>query len=190
MKELFSRFFRTSIISSFIFLLFGIIFLVDTDSVLVSLAIFIGIILLVLGVVSLSSYFKDRLTDKYASNDFLTGIFTIVLSVILLINKSSVLFKLIPIFAGCWLIINGYYKVEFAMELKDNKSKLWIWSIIFAIITLVVGMLLVINPLKSSVIVNMVIALAIIGHSIINIFEAIILNVKIKKIVKDIKKRK
>ena len=88
-------------------------------STLIHTTVIIGVVLLLIGVFPVIDYFRYRKEGLGASVGLISGIFSIVCGLMLLINE-DLLMILIPVFIGVWMIINGINKIKIIiMESKD-----------------------------------------------------------------------
>lgn len=185
MQDIFKRVFRMSIISSIMFLIFGFLLIFQTENVIKTISIIIGSILLVIGVFPIINYFRNRSQNILSNAGLLYGIFSVVAGIIIMVNK-NLLATIIPVLTGVWMIINSVNKIQISMELRDRKLSSWIISFVFAIIILIGGALLIINPINGAVLLSRTIGIIIVAYSILDIVDSIYIKSKIKDISKDI----
>lgn len=183
MKELFNKVYIVSLISSIMFLLFGLLLVLETESVIKTVSIIIGALLLIIGIVPIINYFRNRGQGFFASATFLYGIFSVVAGLMIIFNN-NILATIIPILAGVWMIVNSVNKIQIAMELRDNKIKFWLTSFIFAIIVLILGALFIINPLKSGFLLTKTFGIIIIIYAVCDIIDCIFIRLKSKDMYK------
>ena len=110
--------FNISIISSLLLFLFGLVLAVNAEGFIKSITVAIGVVLLLIGVFPVIDYFRYRKEGLGASVGLISGIFSIVCGLMLLINE-DLLMILIPVFIGVWMIINGINKIQVSFEIKD-----------------------------------------------------------------------
>ena len=185
MKDLLKKVFLMSLVSSILFFVFGLLLFLQADTVIKTVSVMIGIILVGLGVVPIVNYLKTRNAGFFSSTGLLYGIFSVVAGFIILFN-SDILATIIPILSGVWVIVNSVNKIQISMELRDEKVDFWIVSFIFSLLMLVVGAFLIINPLKSSLYVTQTIGIVIMVYAALDIIDTIVIKVKAKKVAKDI----
>lgn len=181
MKEVFNKIFRVSLISSIMFLVFGILLTVKTESVIKTVSIVIGALLVIIGIIPIINYFRNRNQGLFASATFLYGVFSIVAGLMLLFNN-KIIATIIPIFTGVWMIVGSVNKIQISMALRDNKNKLWLSTFIFSIIILVLGAIFIIDPLKSNFILSKAFGIIICILAIIDIVDCIVIKLKTKNI--------
>ncbi len=185
MQDMFKRVFRMSVISSILFFVFGLLLIFQTENVIKTISIIIGSLLLIIGIFPIVNYFRNRDQNIFSSAGLLYGIFSVVAGIIIIVNK-NLLANIIPVLTGVWMIINSVNKIQISMELRDRKLPYWIISFIFAILILIGGAFLIINPINGAVLLSRTIGIIIVIYSILDIADSIYIKVKVKSIVKDI----
>ena len=186
MNELTKKIFWISIVSTLVMLVFGILLFVFPETVIKSIAIGLGTIFIMIGIVPIINYFRYRKSGFSTTFSFMMGVFCIVVGLILLMNE-NILGTIIPIITGVWMIINGINRISIAMDLRDDKVSYWVITFIYAIITLIVGVLLILDPASGGKLVTKTIGIIICIYTIIDLVDLILVRVKCKKITKEIK---
>lgn len=147
----------------------GIVAFCSPSTTLVSLAIFLGIMLILMGISSICSYFMDRKEMLGAGWALLGGIASVITGIIVLCNGSLVAGLLTTIFA-IWVLIMGIIRLMSSFDLKRlGFGKWWISTLVGALlillavlsffqpvinvmmITIMVGLYLVINGIYTFV---------------------------------------
>lgn len=181
MQEIFKKVYRISLISSIVFMVFGLLLIFQTESVIKTISLIIGTILLVIGVFPIVNYFRNRQPGLLSGAGLLYGIFSVVAGIVIIFNK-NLLATIIPVLGGVWMIINSVNKIQIAMELRDNKISSWIISFIFAIIILIMATLLIINPVRGAVLLSKTVGIFIVIYSILDIADSIFIKIKSKEL--------
>lgn len=187
MKDLTKRIFWASIASTLVMLLFGILLFIFPETVIKSVAIAMGVIFIMIGVIPIINYFRFRATGFTTTFSFLLGIFCIVAGLILLMNE-NILGTIIPILTGVWMIINSINRISISMDLRDDKIPFWAITFIYAILTLVAGVLLILDPVNGGKLVTKTIGIIICVYSTLDVIDLILIRIKAKKVVKEVKK--
>ena len=186
MNELTKKIFWISIVSTLVMLIFGILLFVFPETVIKSIAIGLGTIFIMIGIVPIINYFRYRKSGFSTTFSFMMGVFCIVVGLILLMNE-NILGTIIPIITGVWMIINGINRISIAMDLRDDKVSYWVITFIYAIITLIAGVLLILDPVNGGKLVTKTIGIIICIYTVIDLVDLILVRVKCKKITKEIK---
>ncbi len=179
--------FNISIISSLLLFLFGLVLAVNAEGFIKSITVAIGVILLLIGVFPVIDYFRYRKDGLGASIGLISGIFSIVCGLMLLINE-DLLMILIPVFIGVWMIINGINKIQVSFEIKDLGEKSWVITFIYSILIIVLGGYFIVNPISGATTVTSFIGIVLCIYAVLDIIDCIIIKVKVKNFKKDLDK--
>lgn len=179
--------FNISIISSLLLFLFGLVLAVNAEGFIKSITVAIGVVLLLIGVFPVIDYFRYRKEGLGASVGLISGIFSIVCGLMLLINE-DLLMILIPVFIGVWMIINGINKIQVSFEIKDLGEKSWIITFIYSILIIVLGGYFIVNPISGATTVTSFIGIILCIYAVLDIIDCIIIKVKVKSFKKDLDK--
>lgn len=186
MIKKFNKYLNSSIITSIIFMLLGIIILLFPKISLNVFCYFIAIIAIIIGIYLI--LFDIRNNEFFFSITInLFGIMLLLLGIIILVNPNFISI-LIPICLGIWFISGSVLKFKFTVILKDIRSdNLWISSFLMTLLSVICGLTFIINPIKTSSFLTSILGFIIIIYSISDICEMIILKRNINKISKSIK---
>ena len=179
--------FNISIISSLLLFLFGLVLAVNAEGFIKSITVTIGVVLLLIGVFPVIDYFRYRKEGLGASVGLISGIFSIVCGLMLLINE-DLLMILIPVFIGVWMIINGINKIQVSFEIKDLGEKSWIITFIYSILIIVLGGYFIVNPISGATTVTSFIGIILCIYAVLDIIDCIIIKVKVKNFKKELEK--
>lgn len=181
-----NKYFNLSIASSILFIILGIIILIFPK---ISLSIFsylIGISAILLGIYLI--YLEVRYGSIFTLIDTsLSGILSILLGIIILIYPKTVAI-FIPIVLGIWFIMSSFMKLRISYYLKYISGSLYLSTLIMNILSVICGIIFIINPLTSSTVITIYIAILLIIYSISNLSEIIILKKNINNIDKYLQK--
>ena len=179
--------FNISIISSVLLFLFGLVLAVNAEGFIKSITVAIGVVLLLIGVFPVIDYFRYRKEGLGASVGLISGIFSIVCGLMLLINE-DLLMILIPVFIGVWMIINGINKIQVSFEIKDLGEKSWIITFIYSILIMVLGGYFIVNPISGATTVTSFIGIILCIYAVLDIIDCVIIKVKVKNFKKELDK--
>lgn len=180
MKDLFASFFRISISTSLIFLVFGLLLFFNPVGIIVAISIFFGVVAIIYGIGEIVVYARN---PEFNTSDLITGIISIAIG-ILLVVKTNIIATIIPLIIGICIFILGIRKISLALNLKKDKYQGWVQMLVIGILTLTCGFILVLNPIKGAFITTQIIGLIIAIYAVIDIIDSLIL----KKHIDDVKK--
>lgn len=181
LKDRMNKLFATSLISSIVMLVLGILLLVKPDFIINIVSTIIGLAILVPGIVSLVDYFKT----KYNAN-LVIGVIACIIGIIFIFNSKFVS-SILPFVLGIYFIINGISKLQYGIELRKNQVVNYMASIITSILMLVCGVLLIINPFGGALAITQVLGIFMLVYAILDIYNAIMIRKEVKETVKVIK---
>ena len=166
----------TDLILSLIFIIFGIILIANPEVVMASISIILGVIFIVLGIIKIANYFYTSKMDNY----FLAvGVISIIIGIVIMFF-SDVIESFFRILIAVWIIYSGIMNLQITISWKDYKSKLWIFSIILSILTLLAGIYILVN----SGAIFQTIGVIILGYGIMDVIENIIFIKKVDNYLK------
>lgn len=186
MNKAIKRMFRASVFLSVVSLIFGIILLLDTKTILTTISNILGGSLLILGIITTINYFIDKSFIKSLEDNLQLGIILTILGLVLLIFK-NILYITIPLIIGIIVLINSINKMDLAFVMKKDGLKKWYISLVASIITLIISICLIVNPLGGTFLVTKIVGLLITISSLIDLIDTLNLKIQIKKTGKKLK---
>ena len=127
--------------------LIGLVLLLLPETLNNIIGFVVGGCLLIFGIIGIIKYIKTK-EYKFTSS-LVSGILYSALGIVVFINPASVI-SLVTICLGVYLVINGILKTVFSFNLKRITTR-WIGALVMGILTVILGLLLVINPFGSAV---------------------------------------
>lgn len=170
---------NVSVIASIIYIILGIIIVLNPAETLKDLGIIIACFIIISGVaITIINITKLRI-----ARNLLFGILLIVMGIALLVHPNS-LSLLLSLGVGIWFIASSVSRIELAIMLKDVKGINWLLILIPAIITLLIGISFIFAPLASAVALAIVTGTFMIVYGVFDIFEILCIKKNIKTIEK------
>ena len=180
-----NKYINFSIVISALLMVLGIVIFLYPN---ISLKVFsygISLVLILFGIYLIVIDNKSRGFSLLV--DFsLFGITLLLLGIVLLIYPST-LAVLIPIFLGMWFITNGIIKLKFTSLLASVSDYSWILSLIMSILSIVCGILFIINPLDGAEVIVSFVGILLFVYSLSDIVDMCIFKKNINVIKKNIK---
>ncbi len=187
LKKKFNEMIRSSLITSIILLLVGLLLIVKPEEVLSLISIIIGIGILIIGIFGLLNYIRDLQEDHSMSLDIIYGIICIIVGSVLIIN-TKIVGSILPIVLGIWMVINSVIKAQYTLLLKENGNSKWKITLIFSIFTLICGILFIFNPFKGAAFITQIIGIIVVVYAIMDIANVILLKKNIHDFEQNVKK--
>jgi uncharacterized membrane protein HdeD (DUF308 family) len=173
----------TSIIISLIFIVIGIILIVYPTISFSILSYILAVLFIAHGITLL---IEDRGFFPLFMGNYLFGIMSFVIGIILILHPIA-LKVFIPMCLGIWFIVNGLVKMRLTTYLRKENIGSYILSITMSIITLICGVLLLVNPIDSMDAITVAMGIILVVYSISDILDMLVFKKYINGIVKNIK---
>ena len=141
MKEFLRRIKADFLLSSVLCILLGVVFIIWNNGVLNVIGSVLAIGMIVIGVVYLGSFFLSIVTNGLS---VVMGILVLAVGIWFLADP-AVIMSLIPIVIGVILCVHGIQDLELAIETKRNGYEKWWSMLIIAAVSLVFGVLCIVN---------------------------------------------
>lgn len=141
MKETMKRIKADVILSALVCIVLGIVLLVWPSETIDIFCRVLAVGLIIMGVVDLGSYFMNRSIHPFAG---VLGFIVVLVGIWIFIQPESIV-SLVPIVIGVILCVHGIQDLKLAMETKGNGYEKWWSMLIIAAISLVFGVLCIVN---------------------------------------------
>ena len=164
--------FTSSIITSIILAVLGILLIVATEATIISISYIIGGILILLGFFGLVDYIRKIDTETKTSVDLVYGIVTVILGVLIVMNPKAIA-SIINYVLGIIIVISSAVKLNYAIQLKGNNNSLWKSTIIFSLITTICGLILIFKPFTGAIVATKIIGAIVLIYAILNIISTL-----------------
>ena len=142
---MFEKFLKKSgwidIIVSLLFILLGIMLITRPESIMAVISILLGAICIVTGVLKLIDYYSINRQDNY----ILAVSIVAIITGIIIMFCSDLILSVFRIIIAIWIIYSGLMNLQTAIVWKDYKSKLWLTTLLLAIIMIVAGIYILVN---------------------------------------------
>jgi len=119
----------------------------------------IGLICVAIGIFNLIRYFRLDTKTSLQSNALSTGIIWIIGGIAVMALKGT-LMSILPIFFGVIILIGGVSKLQGALSLRRMNAGRWYLELIFAAVSILFGVLILLNPFSTALLLMRAIGLA------------------------------
>ena len=125
----------------------------------------LGAALILMGGIQLIVCIRAERIGFYSKFSMLMNIILILLGVWVCIRPDTVL-SLVPVIIGIVMLINGCMDLQFTMDIKHAGSGKWWIALIFALVTLTLGVFLVMHPFLAFEITMLIIGIGLLYDGI------------------------
>jgi len=185
MINIINKSYSVSIYSSIMLLLIGLLLFINPGLVVSVISYIIGFFLMAIGISQIIKYYQNRENTAMAAYLFI-GIVVSVIGFILIL-KPTLIATIIPVIVGIFMLMNSIEKITLSISLKEQSDK-WYITFIFGILTLVLSIFLILNPLTGSLIVTELLGIILIVYSVLDLVEKFAIKKKLKSVKKEVSK--
>lgn len=179
MEEYIKKYSKNSIVISILLIIFSIFLMVRPyESVNLIIMLFGGAVAID-GIIHIISYFKVPNEYRIFNFELLEGVLQIIFGLIAIFSPFSIS-GLFPILIGVWIILSSIVKFQLSLNLRHINGSNWIMLLVLSIITFILGILMIVNPLSSVVTITTIAGILLFVSEVINVIEYIFILVKIK----------
>ncbi len=135
------------------------------DSVLLAMAIYLGIVFLAGGIGYLYSFIRSRSGAWLA-----LGLLDILIGLVLVTNLGVTALSL-PIFLAVWALGVGVIQTAFAFEMKDAGFYSWKWTLVNGILGIVFGLLIIAHPVIGALTISLMLGSYLVLFGVFSLLE-------------------
>lgn len=175
MREFLIKIKNLSLITIAAGFIIGIVLLVRPDETVQFISILCGVTVIMLGIGAWISYFTKFKSTILA----ILGTLAVIAGIILCVRYRSIVSAVIFLF-GIFVLVGGIVDLISAIDAKRNDLKSWIVSVIMSAVTIILGLLVIINPFDSVMVLTQLLGAGLIVYAVMDLISFI----QIRKIVK------
>lgn len=170
MEKVLKAFYKSSLITSLILFILGILLIFESEATILSISYIIGGCLIAAGLTAIINFFRNKMKDSFSELNIVYGVVTSVAGILIIINP-YVIGSFIPIVIGIGIIINSAMKLQYAFELKNIHNSMWKMTMVISIVSTLCGIILLFNPFAGAVILTKIIGGFIVGYAILDMIS-------------------
>ena len=141
MKELFQRVKMDMVVSAVLCTVLGLVLVIWPQQTIDIVCKALAVGLVILGIVNLASYFGNRGMHPFSGA---LGLIVILVGIWIFLSPESIV-SVVPIVIGVILVLHGVHDIKMAIETKQNGYDRWWAMLLIAIVSLVFGVLCIVN---------------------------------------------
>lgn len=129
----------TSVITSLIFGIIGLVMIYNPDTTMKFISTIIGIFFIVIGVIKVINYFMSKGNSTLFTNDIAWGLIAIIIGLVTMVYSSTIE-NIFRIMIGIWIIYSGFTRFTVSFRLKNVNDRLWALVLTLAVLMIVGGL--------------------------------------------------
>ena len=167
------------IIMSLLFCALGIFLMAKPESSVRMLCVLMGTMLILYGIIKVSGYFTRDAFCLAFQFDLAFGVLMAAVGVIIIVRRNLVVNLIFGIF-GVLILADALFKIQMSIDAKKFGLSLWWRILLMAILTGVLGVLLLIRPFEAAEVMMILVGVSVLFEGILNLC-VVIYTVKIIK---------
>ncbi|MEZ3445470.1 MAG: DUF308 domain-containing protein [Lachnospiraceae bacterium] len=145
MKSIIQDMKQNYFVNAVIMIILGLVLVIWPHILGVMLCYLLGGALIVMGAIQLIGFLRGERLGFYNKFSMFMGIVLVLLG-IWICTQPRIVLSIIPVVVGIIVLIHGLMDIQYTLDIKRTGSTKWWIALIAAILTLIVGLLLVFNP--------------------------------------------
>jgi uncharacterized membrane protein HdeD (DUF308 family) len=156
-------------ICSALFSMTGLILIFHPKISVTTVCLVIGALTLLFGFIKILGYFSKDMYCLAFQFDLSLGIFAVILGLVMLIYPADVI-AFLHFVTGVLILIDGAFKLQTALDSRRFGLNKWWFILSTAILSGLIGLLLILNPFESAVSIMRLIGLAFLVDGLQNLW--------------------
>lgn len=185
LNELFNRVFFLSVISSIVSILLGCLLIFETSASIETMAIILGILLILLGAFIIGRYISSELFRSIFDFSLLYSFLSIISGVLILMDNSLITI-IISAYIFANLMMSAINKINLAVVIKKLDLGNWVLPLLVSLLLIAASVVVIINPINSTIVVTKTVGVVVIISAIIDLIEMIAIKCKVKNVKKEL----
>ena len=185
LNELFNRVFFLSVISSIVSILWGCLLIFETSASIETMAVILGILLILLGAFIIGRYISSELFRSIFDFSLLYSFLSIISGVLILMDNSLITI-IISAYIFANLMMSAINKINLAVVIKKLDLGNWILPLLVSLLLIAASVVVIINPINSTIVVTKTVGVVVIISAIIDLIEMIAIKCKVKNVKKEL----
>ena len=152
-------------------ILVGILLLIDPVGFTSGIIVAFGIVLAVIGAISLFRYFREDAETASQESGLAKGIIFAIFGLFCAFKSEwfMVTFPLLTVLYGILTLVSGVSKVQWAVDMLRAKQKYWFVEVISAVLTIICAILILTNPFTSTAFLWTFIGVSMIVEAVVDV---------------------
>lgn len=132
-------------------LIIGVLLLIEPEKFTSGIIVLLGIVMAMLGLTYVVSYFRQEAVYASQENELSKGILLVVVGAFCILKNQWFIatFPILTVLYGVVALVTGISKVQWAVDMLRLKQKYWYVAGISALATLIFAVVILLNPFKA-----------------------------------------
>lgn len=170
-----------SILLDVVFILLGFFFMSNPEISSQLTGMLLGLLLVISGIYAIIKFITNMKFNLIFSVELIYGIISFIVGTIIVFNPTGFA-NLITVFIGIWFLVSGVIKAIISIMMKNINEDSWLFNFVIAVLTIVIGILLIVNPFSGKMVITIYAGIMLVIYSAIDMVNQLILRKKAKVI--------
>lgn len=179
MKDFINELKWNKIVYGAILVVVGLILFLFPGQISEVISMVVGLFFLFMGIVVIVTYLTKRVEMVFGSNRLVIGAAFITLGIFVM-RRADFVVSIIPFILGLIVLVSGVNKLQSFIDLKRLHSDGGIVTLVFAILNIVFGVVLIINPFDAAIVLLKVTGIALMFSGVTDLVATFILQKQAK----------
>lgn len=172
-----------SIIMDVIFIALGLFLIINPELSTKVSGILLGMLLVAAGLYSVIKYVLNIDSAFIFTFELIYGLLSIIAGILIMVNPLA-LANFITIIVGIWFIVSAGIKISIALQFKAYKEETWVLNLVIGILTIIIGILLLVNPFNAYIVLTTYLGIMLIMYAGMDIVEQFLFRKRASDITK------
>lgn len=153
----------------------GILLLIDPVGFTTGIITCIGLVVAVLGVISIIGYFRSAPGEAALSQSLTRGLLEVIFGLFCVFKSEWFLatFPVLAVLYGVGTLVIGVAKVQLMMDMLRTKQKGWYWTAISAVVSILCAVVILCNPFTTTAVLWTFVAITLIVEAVVDVVVTI-----------------
>lgn len=153
----------------------GILLLINPIGFTSGIIIVLGLVMVIMGIGSLISYFKSDPAEAASQNGLAKGLLLTLAGCFCMFRSEwfIVTFPVLTVIYGVFTLGTGIHKIQWAVDMLRMKKRYWFVALVGAILTLVFAVLILTNPFATTAVLWTFIGVTLIVEAVIDVLSIV-----------------
>lgn len=178
-KSVYQRLKNSYIVIAVAYVVFGLSLLIKPEMSTNIICFAVGALCLIYSIATLIKYFIGDKKRYYVEPNFILPVLMLVFGLVI-IFKPGIIISILPVVVGIVMVVSGVIKLQDSFNLKKYAFPRWWVVLMFAFVSIVLGIVILINPFGTGLLFTRIVGLFFTIDGLLNIVSSIMMGISRK----------
>lgn len=173
-KSAYQKLKNSYIVIAVAYVVFGLSLLIKPEMSTNVICFAVGALCLIYSIATLIKYFIGDKRRYYVEPNFILPVLMLVFGLVIMF-KPAVIISILPIVVGIVMVVSGIIKLQDSFSLKKYAFGKWWTVLIFALVSVILGVVILINPFGTGLLFTRIVGLFFTIDGLLNIASGIMM---------------